>query len=147
MNNPAANLSLMGNSVIEEKDGKRIWELNAVEIVYDSNTKNAVLKQMKGTFYKENGARIDVVANQAIMDNDRNILLEGDIKAVSSDDGATFTAPKGRWVAKERKFYGTGGVKVTRDDTVITGDQMETDTNMQKTKVQGNALVRKGVNQ
>lgn len=144
---PSDNLSLMGNSLLEEKDGKRLWEINATEILYDANTKNIVLKTMKGTFYKDNGAKIDLVANQAVMDNDKNIFLEGDIKAVSSDDGATFTAPKGKWDARQRKFFGSGGIQVTRDDTVITGQELETDANMEKSKVQGNALIRKGVKQ
>lgn len=143
---PGPSISFKGSTYVEEQDGKRLWELTAETIEVEVNSKNIILKNLKGTFYQDKGGKIDLVAKQAVMDNKtKDIHMDGDIKAVSSTDGATFTAPQARWNAKERRMFGSGGITLTKEDTVITGDQLETDNNMEKVKVQGNALIRKGV--
>jgi LPS export ABC transporter protein LptC len=137
-------MSYAGNELVEEQDGKRLWELNAETIEVDPNTKKATLKNMKGIFYRDNGGQITITAPQAFIDTQtKEILMVGEVHAVSSD-GATFTAREARWFETDRHFLGTGGIKLTRDDTLITGDQIESDANMEKIKVQGHAYVQKG---
>ena len=139
------SMSYSGNSIIEEQDGKRLWELGAETIEIDPNTKQAKIKNLKGVFYQDNGGKLEIVALQAVYDTKtRDIVMSGQIKAVSSADGATFTAENARWAGTSRRIYGSGGVTVTRDDTVITGDRVESDANMQKIKVEGNARIHKG---
>lgn len=143
-NNDQQIMSYSGNSIIEEQDGKRLWELGAETIEIDPKTKQAVMKNLKGVFYQDNGGKLEIVALQAIYDTKtRDIVMSGQIKATSSD-GAIFTADSARWAGGNRRFYGTGGITVTRDDTTIFGDRIESDANMQKIKVEGNARIRKG---
>lgn len=139
-----ANMSYSGNSIVEEQDGKRLWELGAETIEIDPNTKQAKIKNLKGVFYQDNGGKLEIVALQAFYDTKtRDIVMNGQIKAVSTD-GAIFTAENARWTGSDRRIYGSGGITVIRDDTVITGDRVESDANMQKVKVEGNARIRKG---
>ncbi|HMM20933.1 MAG TPA: LPS export ABC transporter periplasmic protein LptC [Selenomonadales bacterium] len=139
-----ANIQFSGSSIIEQDNGKKLWELSAETLLVDPKGEKVQLINFKGTLYRENGTRIEVIARQANFDTKtKNITMEGDIKATSSD-GAVFTAPLARWEAKDRMFYGTGGITLTREDTVLTGEQIETDADMEKTKVQGNARVVKG---
>lgn len=134
----------VGNQIIEEDHGKRLWELVAERIEIDPDTKKARMFNLKGIFYKEDGGTIEITAPEATMDNNtKDILMSGNVKAVAND-GATFTAREARWDGKQRYFYGTGGVTLTKEDTVITGDQIESDANMEKVKVEGNARVVKG---
>lgn len=143
---PGPTISFKGSTYVEEQDGKRLWELTAETIEVETNSKNIILKNLKGIFYQDNGGKIELVAKQAVMDNKtKDIRMDGEIKATSSTDGAAFTAPAVRWNAQERRMFGSGGITLTKEDTVITGDQFETDNNMEKIKVQGNALIRKGV--
>lgn len=137
-------LSYSGSSIIEEHDGKRFWELSAETIEVDPNTKNTTLKNITGTFYRDNGGKIIVTAPQGSIDGQtRDIVLDSQVKAVA-EDGATFTAPTVRFNNAEKRYYGTGGVRVTRDDTVLTGDQLESDANMEKIKVSGHAHIIQG---
>jgi len=140
----ASKLSYVGNSIIEEKDGKRLWELKAESIEIDSNTKNIQMKNLVGTFYQDKGGKIEIKSPEAFLDNKtKDITMPVKVEAVASD-GGTFTANEARWSAKEQRFYGSGNIVVTKDDTVITGDKIESDTTMEKVKVYGNAKVIKG---
>ncbi len=137
-------LSYVGNTIVEERDGKRVWELTADNIEVDSQTKHVRLKNLKGIFYQDNGGKIDITSAQAELDSQtQDVVMESEVKAISSN-GATFTAQKARWDGKGRHFFGSDGIKFTRDDTVITGDKIDSDANMEKIKVQGNARVVKG---
>jgi LPS export ABC transporter protein LptC len=141
---PAANITFNGSSIVERKDGKKLWELSAESVQVDPNSKKVSLNNLKGILYREDGGRIDLVAREGLYDTaSKEIFLEGEVKAVSSD-GAVFTAAKARWATTERHMYGSGGITLTREDTVITGDKIDSDANMEKVKVQGNARAIKG---
>ena len=134
----------IGNSIVEEDNGKRLWELKAERMEVDPQTNAVKMFNLKGIFYKEDGSSIEITAPEANLDTKtKDILMAGNIKAVSSE-GATFTAREARWEGKKRILYGTGDVTLTKDDTVITGDQIESDAKMEKVKVEGNARVVKG---
>lgn len=140
----STSLSYVGNSITEEKDGKRLWELQAETIDIDSNTKNMKFKNIKGVFYQDNGGKIDISAPEAAVDSKtKEIVMVGKIKAIASD-GTTFAAQEIRWSNLEQRFYGSGDVSLTQDDTVMTGDQIESDRNMSKIKVSGHANIVKG---
>lgn len=140
----AANPLLVGNSIVEEQNGRRIWELSAEKIEMGSETNLLTLTNIKGIFYKDDGGTIEVTAPGAFVDTKtRDVTMTGSVKAVSSD-GATFTAAEAHWAGQERHFSGNGNVRITRDDTVITGDRMESDANLEKVRVEGNAHVVKG---
>lgn len=136
--------TFIGNSIVEEENGKRLWELKAERIEVDPQTKAVKMFNLKGIFYKDDGGKIEITAPEASMDTKtRDIFMSGGIKALNSD-GAAFTAQEAHWEGKRRYLTGTGGVKLTKDDTVITGDRLESDDKMEKVKVEGNAHVVKG---
>ena len=142
----ASNLTFAGSAIIEEQNGQKVWELNAESIEVDASGKLVSLKKLKGIFYQEKGGKVDIIAQEGILDTKtHNITLQGDIKATSSE-GAVFTAPQGRYEEQTKTFFGTGGITLIRGDTIITGDKIDADTNLEKVKVQGNAKVVTGGN-
>jgi len=137
-------LSYQGNSITEEKDGKRLWELGAESIEVDTTTKNAILHNIDGTFYQEKGGSIHIKAPMATVDNaTKEIVMTGKVQAVASD-GATFTAQEAHWLGQAQQFSGSGDVIVTKEDTIMTGDRVDSDSNMEKMKVSGHAKIVKG---
>ncbi len=139
-----ANLTFAGSSIIEEQDGKRLWELGADTIEADPTGKVVYLNNLKGVFYQENGEKLEIIAKRAVLDaKTRDISLEGDIRATAAD-GAVFTAPAASWGGEPKLFTGTGGVTLTRNGTVITGDKILTDAKLEKIKVLGKARVLTG---
>lgn len=141
----SATITFTGSSIVEQQDGKKQWEINADTVQMDPGTNRARLINFKAILYRTDGSQIDLTGRQAELDTKtRDILMSGDIKAVSSSDGAVFTAPNARWAAKERRFYGSDGITLTREDTIVTGDRIEGDEQLEKVKVMGNARVLKG---
>ncbi|SFL61792.1 LPS export ABC transporter periplasmic protein LptC [Pelosinus propionicus] len=139
-----SKLAYVGNSIMEQKDGKPLWELKAEFIEIDVDTKNVQLKNLVGTFYQEKGGKIEITAPEAFMNSQtKEIIMSVKVQATASD-GTTFTATEARWSSSEQKIYGSGNVVLTKDDAVLTGDKIESDSNMEKIKVFGNAKVVKG---
>ncbi len=133
-----------GNMISEEKDGHKVWQITAGTIEVDVDSSNVLVRDVKVTFYQADGKNIVLTAPQATLDNkSRDISLQGTVEAVSSD-GATFSAEQADWISQQEHFTAKGKVRLTREDTVITGDQLESDAKMEKIKVQGNARVIKG---
>lgn len=140
----ASNVTFAGSSIVEQLDGKKQWELTAETVEVAPGTDKAKLINFKGTVYRLDGSKVDLVGRQAEIDTKtRDINMSGDIKATDSD-GTVFTAAQGRWAARERRFYGSGGITLTKEDTIVTGDKIESDEHLEKVKVSGNARVLKG---
>jgi len=139
-----STLSYVGNSITENKDGKPIWKLGAESIEVDVNSKNMILKNINGTFYQDNGGKIEVTAPTAVVDSQtKDIIMTGKVHATASD-GADFTAQETRWSGQQEVFYGSGDVFFTKEDTLMSGDKIESDKNMAKVKVSGHAKIVKG---
>ena len=141
---PAANVVFSGSTIVEQQDGKKQWELTAGTVQVNPATKKIELFDFKGTLYRQDGSKVDLTGRRAEMDTKtKNIMMQGDVKAVASD-GAAFTAAEARWASQERRLYGSGGIRLTREDAVITGDRIESDDKLAKVKVTGNARAVKG---
>lgn len=139
-----SNLTFAGSSIVEEKNGKKVWELNAESIEADPAGKIVYLKKVKGIFYQDQGGTLDIVAQEGVLDTKtHDITLQGDIKATSSE-GAVFTAPQGVYNEQTKIFSGIGGITLTKGDTVITGDKIDADVSTEKVKIQGSAKVVTG---
>ena len=138
------NLTFSGSSIVEEEDGKKLWELNADTIEAAPTGNTIYLNNLKGTFYREKDGKIEIIANRATLDTKtRDISMQGNIKATNSN-GAVFMAPEAWWSGEPKHFTGVGGVTLTRGDTTITGEKLETDDKMEKFKIYGNAKVVTG---
>ena len=144
VNDLTAEMSFSGTSMTEEQGGKKQWELSSDKITVNQATKIVRFHAVRGTFYQDNGGKVDLTAQEAAFDPaTKNINLTGEVKAVSSE-GAVFTAPQARWDGAQKKFFGSGGIAFTREDVVITGDTVESDAGLEKVKVQGQARALKG---
>ncbi len=144
---PGPKLVFSGNKLVEEKDGKIQWEISAETIEIDAATGQAVLKNITAKLYQPNRSIITMKAGQASMDsNTRDIIMETNVQVTdSSAPNAKVTANQLKWSSSLRRIYGSGGVKVIRDDTIATGEFLESDEQMKKVKVWGNAHITKGV--
>lgn len=141
---PGASMTFAGTSLVEERGGKRLWELSAENIEVDPNTKVLRLNNLKAVFYQATGEKVEMTARQGSYDSKtKDILMDGDIVAVAAD-GSRLTAAQLRYAGQDSRIYGTGGVKVTKADTILTGDKVESDTQLAKVKLSGNAKVIKG---
>ena len=142
--NPMENIIFSGTTIVEEKDGRRVWEFSAETIEMDPNTKLIHLRNLKALLYRTDGKTVELIAAEGTLDTQtREAFVRGEAKAVNSD-GSVLTAKEFRYDGKERRLFAAGDVTLRQDDTVITGDNLESTANMEKFKLFGNARVRKG---
>lgn len=140
------NVVFDGTLIFEEVNGQRSWELKAESITLDPNTKLTHLNNIKGSVFHEKGEKVEFTAKNAVFEPDNRVItMEGEIKAQASD-GGVFTAEKANYYSKDKKFKATGKIKLIKDNTLITGDKLESDANMEKIKITGQAKVIRGGN-
>ena len=137
-------MAFSGSKLTEDQDGKRIWELTARVMEVDPKTRWIYLTDLDGVLFRADGTHITVTAKNAVVDpQTRNLEMSGSINMKASD-GPTFTAEKGRYVAKDRKIFATGSIRATKDDYVLTANELETDDKFDKIVVKGKARIVKG---
>ena len=137
-------MAFSGSKLTEDQDGKRIWELTARVMEVDPKTRWVYLTDLDGVLFRADGTRIVVTAKDAVVDpQTRNLEMSGSINMKASD-GPTFTAEKGRYVAKDRKIFATGSIRATKDDVVLTANELETDDKFDQIVVKGKARIVKG---
>lgn len=146
---PKPKLVFSGNKLVEEKDGKTQWEISAETIEMDAAGGQAVLKTVTAKLYQSDGGIITMKAGKAAMDsNTHDIIMDTDVQVTdNSANAAKVFANQLKWSSAMRRIYGSGGVKIVRDDTIATGEFLESDEQMKKVKVWGNAHITKGVKQ
>ena len=55
-----------GNTITEEKDGRKLWELTAESMEVDIDTQDASITNMDAKFYTEDGRTLHVTAPRQI---------------------------------------------------------------------------------
>ena len=139
-----SRMAFSGTSMVEEQDGKKLWELSARVMEVDSKTHWVYMTDMVGILHRDDGTKVDFTAQNGVVNpKTRDIEMTGRIDMKASD-GATFFADKGRYVAKDHKIFASGSVRATKDDMVLTANEMETDDKFEHIIIKGNAHVVKG---
>ena len=139
-----SRMAFTGSNLKESQDGKTIWDLTARVMEVDPKTQWVYMTDLQGVIYREDGTKIDVTGKNAIVDpKTRNVEMSGGI-AMKASDGPTFQADQGKFVAKDRKIFAFGSVRATKDDYILTANELETDDKFDILVVKGNARIVKG---
>lgn len=134
-------MTFSGNQIVEEENGRLLWEIHAEVIEIDPDTNNVHLQKVEGTFYSASGTVLKLSGNEGAIDSQsKDITLTGNVQGTSSD-GGTFAAPQAQWQEQSQKFFASGGVKVTKPDTVLTGDNLTGDMALSTVEVSGHAHI------
>ena len=142
---PPKVMEYEGNTLSEEVNGVKIWDLTAKKMRVDIETKNAELTDLVGHFYQSDGSSIELRAKRGIYeDSTKNVQVEGDV-VVTTNDGAKLTSKKLNWQNNEGILTALDTVKITKDDIVATGDKAESKDGFKHFWLKGRAHIIKGV--
>ena len=137
-------ISYDGNELSEEKNGRKIWDLTAEHIDVDVDKHITRMTKLKGHFYAEDGRVTEVTADNGQYDEkSRDVVISGNVN-VSNSDGAKLTSKELAWQAKEGILTAKGEARITKDDMLAEGDQIESRDGFNKIKVSGKAHLVKG---
>ena len=118
-----------------DENGVPVWNADAkTGSALDNGKKTIVeLKRVKGDMFQDGKLVSKLTAPSVVGDNStREIKATGGAKVVSVVNGTIVTCRELVWKARENKFYGTGDVKVTRQNATITSNRFVADTGLKK---------------
>lgn len=137
-------MSYDGNTISEEKDGHKIWELTAEHIEIDTDSKDVKLEKLQGYFYAKDGRVVSVNADNGSYSNaTKDIALTGNV-SIENSDGAKLTSDELKWTAKDEVLAAVGSAVAVKDDMRATGDTIESTDGFNKIKIIGHANLSKG---
>ena len=128
-----------GNTISEEKDGRKIWELTADHIEVDADTQNVKLEKVVGHFYMQDGRIVGIEADNGSYDNaTKDISVTGSV-VVNNSDGAQLVSDELKWTSKEEMLAAIGNATVSKDDMRANGNRIESTDGFNKIKIIGKA--------
>ena len=135
-----------GADLEESKDGKLSWRLTADKILVNQDTKVFYLTNIKATLENDAGKEIVVTAEKGTADLQNKIIaLRGDIQA-KTNDGAILQSEIMDYTISSQQLTGSGNIKITKGDTVLTGDVLTSDVGLELITLKGNTKMVKGGN-
>lgn len=136
-------MSYDGNTISEEKNGRKIWDLTSDKIEVDVDTKDMKMAGITGHFYAEDGKVAELKADSGIYGGEsKDIKLTGNI-IVTYSDGAVLTSQELEWKNSAETLTASGEAKATREDVLMTADRIEASESFNKLKAVGHAHIEK----
>lgn len=137
-------MTYSSNTIKEEVDGKLIWECYAETTTVDQDSQIMTMENIKGTFYRDDGNKINITADKGMYDQKKkDMMLEDNIHAKSTDD-MTFDTDKITWNGEQKILICEGNVKITKPGLQATSDRAESKDAFQSFKLIGNAHIIRG---
>ena len=132
-----------GNTISEEKDGHKLWEITSEHMEVDLNTQDMSMTGITGHFYAKDGSVADLKADSGVYGSkSKDVKLKGNIK-VTNSDGTVLTCEEMQWLNKEEILAAIGKVSAVRDDVLLTADRVESADGFNKVKAKGRAHIEK----
>ena len=104
-----------------DEQGRLLWEVTAAEARYSRDRKFAQLQKPKGKLYEAGKLLYEVQAERGEVEANGEVLrLRGKIRATDVRDRVKFEGKEAAWRPQQALFDVTKGMKVSRDDVVLT---------------------------
>ena len=140
---PPSFMEYENNTIVEEKDGVKIWEITSNKVRIDSTTQIATFEKISGKFYQEDGKVLELTANNGYYNQQtKDVHIEGDIEVLDGD-GGTLTSKKLDWNGAEEVLVAEDDVQITKNDMQAFGDRAESKDGFQHFFLKGHARVMK----
>ncbi len=114
---PPTTVEYEGNTIVEEQDGKIIWELTCSKMVIDSITQNAELDDVIWKFNQYDKEKTWELkgAKGIYYQAEKYIHVEGDVSVTNSDEDELL-CDEIDWFFEQQNLSATGNIIVTRND-------------------------------
>ena len=141
--NGAKVMTYDNNTISEEKNGRKIWEITSDHIEVDVKTQDMKLEGITGHFYAEDGSVADLKADSGVYGGkSKDVKLTGNIK-VTNSDGSILTSEELEWKNEAAILAAIGKVCAVREDVFLTADRVESSDGFNKVKAMGHAHVER----
>jgi LPS export ABC transporter protein LptC len=104
-----------------DENGKPLYEITARRADYSSETRAADVFIVTGKFYRDGKPIIEISGEGGAVDQDnKEIAIEGNVKAVAVEENIVLTADRMVWLADQDLLTGKGNIKLEKTDEKIT---------------------------
>ena len=142
---PPTTMEYEGNTIVEEKDGVKVWELTSEKFRVDTTTQIAEFDKIKGKFYQKDGKVLELTANNGTYNQvTKDVHIEGEVEFLDGD-GGKLTSKNLDWNGAEELLVASEDVKISKDDMQAFGDKAESKDGFKHFFLKGHARVIKGV--
>jgi lipopolysaccharide export system protein LptC len=131
----AANMRMETIQLVEDKDGRRTWELEAKSVHQYEEQNVMALEDVKFTFYAKEGKSFVVTGNTGKFHQDsKNMELVGDVVMVSND-GYRLKTHSVAYDHSQRKVVSSDPVEIEGDQFQLKGQGMLVDMEAKTFKI------------
>ncbi len=142
---PPSSMTYETNTITEEKNGVKLFELSSGKMIVDAATQNAEFENIQAKLYQEDGSFVELTAKHGNYDHQTgDIHVEGEV-TVTDSEGAQLISGKLDWYGNEELLVATDKVKIFKDDIKAFGDRAEARNGLRHFNLKGNAHILKGV--
>jgi LPS export ABC transporter protein LptC len=135
VSNESADMSLEKIRLVEDKHGRKTWELEAKAAQQNNDQNIMILEEIKVTYYTEEGRSIVVTGKQGkVHQNSKDMELVGDVKLTSSD-GYTLKTNSLSFSHEKKKVTTPDVVEIEGDQMHLVGTGMQVDMEAQTFKI------------
>lgn len=140
---PVEEVVKLGKTVVRAKKG-RPWEMEAVKIDWDDKLHQGRATDVDWDLLDEEGnVVVNVKAPGALCEMDtQRVTFEGRVVARREGEGDVLTVNHLVWEGRKEKFFGSGGVRWSRGDSTMVGDDIVTDAGLTRVELSGNVRAR-----
>lgn len=126
---------ILENATLNQVDsqGNTLWKLDVKRVVYRQNNQNAELEKVNGTLYEAGDVFLQIEAEQGmIVDDGKQINLEGNVIATDPRNGAVLRSEKVQWSPEENLLVIPNAIAANNERFNVSANQGKYYTDQQK---------------
>jgi len=123
-------------------EGEKEWELEADRAEIYKREGKTIVQKLKVKFYDQGKITSILTAREGeLLSQSGNMEVRGNVVITSHEEGTTLETESLKWDAKREKIVTDDWVRQTRNDTIITGQGLESDPALEKVIIKKNVQV------
>ncbi|HUT75467.1 MAG TPA: LPS export ABC transporter periplasmic protein LptC [Armatimonadota bacterium] len=128
----------VGEIVVADPAGKRLWRASAASLEWDNDKQQAVLRDAQCHFTDDGKLALEARAPLATAYlAERRVVLEGGVTARAPATETSLRAERLEWKVEDKEVYATGNVKYVRGAFALSGPRLRADLGLRKARLEG----------
>lgn len=128
----------VGEIVVADPTGKRLWRAFAQTIEWDYDKQQAVLRDVQCRFTQDGELALEARAPLATAYiEERRVVLTDGVTARAPATETYLQARQLEWNVREQEVYATGNVKYVRGNFALSGSRLHADLALKKARLEG----------
>ena len=112
-------LDISGIILTETKEDKKYWEIYGEKGYYNSDNRVALLDNVTGNFYRDNGVTMSFESSSGTYNEVKKEIILYNNTHIVIKDGTSLWADRLVWSGSDKEIIATGHIKINRNNELI----------------------------